>query len=52
MPELSVKLFILNAPLPLLQNNPNGKLDTPRFLKVDPTENLLYECVFGMLGET
>ena len=48
---LSVRLFILNVPLPLLQNDPaglpNGKYDPTPAFTVDPTEYLLTELVFG-----
>ena len=29
VPRLSILLFILNAPLPLLQNDPSGNVDPP-----------------------
>jgi hypothetical protein len=35
---LSVRLFILNVPVPLLQNYPNGNYEDPRIFTVDPTE--------------
>ncbi len=39
---LSVRLFILNVPLPVLQNDPagtpNGNYDSPKLLTVNPTE--------------
>ncbi len=43
----SVWLFILNVPVPLLQNNPNGNYEAPLFYVIDPTEYLLIELVFG-----
>ena len=56
VPVLSVLLFILNVPLPLLQNDPigdpNGKDELPYVFTVDPIEYLLYVSVFGNLGAT
>ena len=35
---LSVRLFILNVPGPLLQNYPNGNYEFPFLFAFDPTE--------------
>ena len=35
---LSVRLFILNVPLPLKQNYPNGNYDPLYIFAADPTE--------------
>ncbi len=39
---LSVWLFILNVPVPLLQNDPNGSYEVSIIFAIVPTEYLLY----------
>ncbi len=34
----SVRLFILNVPVPLLQNDPNGNYEDPALFAIVPTE--------------
>ena len=48
--ELSVMLFILNVPVPLLQNDPNGNYEDPLICTIVPTEYLLFELVFDDYG--
>ncbi len=48
---LSVLEFIINVPVPLLQNDPAG-LPNCKSLLVDPTVYLLFESVFGYSGRT
>ena len=53
VPRLSVLLFILNAPLPLLQNDPKGKDDVPNgsnWFELDPTEYWLKGWEFDPNG--
>ncbi len=49
---LSVRLFILNVPVPLLQNDPNGNYEDPAVFTFDPTEYRLFELVFGKYDKT
>ncbi len=39
---LSVRLFILNVPVPLLQNDPNGRSEVPYWFTIVPIEYLLF----------
>ncbi len=50
VPVLSVWLFILNVPVPLLQNDPNGNYEVPLLCTAVPTEYLLYREVFEACG--
>ncbi len=45
---LSVWLFILNVPVPLLQNDPNGNYEVSAVRTVGPTEYLLFNEVFEL----
>jgi hypothetical protein len=47
---LSVWLFILNVPVPLLQNDPNGNYEFVLLFTIVPTEYLLYREVFEACG--
>ncbi len=51
--DKSVMLFILNVPVPQLQNDPNGNYEVLKVFTFDPTEYWLYkESVFEYYGRT